>query len=194
MKCYLPEMARLKLGFLGFLICGLACADVTPVTVKQAVERMKKSSEIIVVDIRTPGEFSKGHIKKAINIDMNNKDFAKKLTKLDREKTYLMHCRSGGRSTASLPVWNRLGFKNVPSPFEWDSWLGEGLDSLWWLLRKSKIPNLFPSGDDTIEGNDAMAGPSSGDSGRIFRKFSGNGFRCLSRIRHYHSDRALVDV
>lgn len=113
MKCYLPEMARLKLGFLGFLICGLACADVTPVTVKQAVERMKKSSEIIVVDIRTPGEFSKGHIKKAINIDMNNKDFAKKLTKLDREKTYLMHCRSGGRSTASLPVWNRLGFKNV---------------------------------------------------------------------------------
>ena len=113
MKCYLPEMARLKLGFLGFLICGLACANVTPVTVKQAVERMKKSSEIIVVDIRTPGEFSKGHIKKAINIDMNNKDFAKKLTKLDREKTYLMHCRSGGRSTASLPVWNRLGFKNV---------------------------------------------------------------------------------
>lgn len=113
MKCYFPEMARLKLGILGFLICGLASADVTPVTVKQAVERMKKFSKIIVVDIRTPGEFAKGHIKKAININMNDNDFSKQLAKLDREKTYLMHCRSGGRSTASLPVWNRLGFKNV---------------------------------------------------------------------------------
>ncbi len=113
MKCYFPEMARLNLGFLGFLICGLAYADVTTVTVKQAVERMKKSSQIIVVDIRTPEEFAKGHIKKAINVNMNDKSFAKKLTKLDRTKTYLMHCRSGGRSTASLPVWNRLGFKNV---------------------------------------------------------------------------------
>ncbi|HAE17644.1 MAG: thiosulfate sulfurtransferase [Verrucomicrobiaceae bacterium TMED137] len=113
MKCYLPEMARLNLGLLFFLICGLAYADVTTVTVKQAVERMKKSSEIIVVDIRTPEEFAKGHIKKAINVNMNDKSFAKKLTKLDRTKTYLMHCRSGGRSTASLPVWNRLGFKNV---------------------------------------------------------------------------------
>ena len=113
MKCYPSEMARLKLGLLGFLICSLGCADVTPVPVKQAVERMKKSSEIIVVDIRTPGEFAKGHIKKAINIDMNDKDFAKKLAKLDRKKTYLMHCRSGGRSSASVPVWHRLGFKNV---------------------------------------------------------------------------------
>ena len=57
---------------------------------------------------------------------MNDKDFAKKLAKLDREKTYLMHCRSGGRSTASLPVWNRLGFKNVLHLSGGDSWLGQG--------------------------------------------------------------------
>ena len=106
-------MAKLKFELLGFLICGLAYADVTPVTVKQAVERMEKSSEIIVVDIRTPEEFAKGHLRKAINFNMNDEGFAKQLAKLDREKTYLMHCRSGGRSTASLPVWNRLGFKNV---------------------------------------------------------------------------------
>ena len=103
----------LRFWLFGFLSCGLACCDVTAVSVKQAIERIKKSSEIIVVDIRTPEEFANGHIKKAININMNDKGFTKKLAKLDREKTYLMHCRSGGRSTASLPVWNQLGFENV---------------------------------------------------------------------------------
>ncbi|MFP6881875.1 MAG: rhodanese-like domain-containing protein [Roseibacillus sp.] len=33
--------------------------------------------------------------------------------KLDRNKAYLVHCRSGGRSTNSLGVWKKLGFKRV---------------------------------------------------------------------------------
>ena len=106
-------MTTLKIWLFGFLICGLACGDVTTVSVERAVARMKKDPKIVVVDIRTPDEFAKGHIKGALNINMNDKDFSKKLAKLDRKKTYLMHCRSGGRSSASIPVWNRLGFKNV---------------------------------------------------------------------------------
>ena len=72
-----------------------------------------KDPKIVVVDIRTPEEFAKGHIKGAVNINMNSKDFSEKLGKLERDKTYIMHCRSGGRSASSLPVWKRLGFKNV---------------------------------------------------------------------------------
>jgi rhodanese-related sulfurtransferase len=92
---------------------GMSVADVTGISVERAVARMKKDPKIVVVDIRTPEEFAKGHIKGAINVDVNDKSFAKKLAKLDRKKTYLMHCRSGGRSAASIPVWDRLGFKNV---------------------------------------------------------------------------------
>lgn len=103
----------LRFWLFGFLSCGLACCDVTPVSVRQVVERTEKTPKIIVVDLRTPEEFAKGHIKKAINININDKDFTKKLAKLDRKKTYVMHCRSGGRSSASVTVWNQLGFENV---------------------------------------------------------------------------------
>ena len=90
-----------------------AGADVTTITAKRAAARLKKDPKIVVVDIRTPEEFAKGHIKGAVNINMNSKDFSEKLGKLERDKTYIMHCRSGGRSASSLPVWKRLGFKNV---------------------------------------------------------------------------------
>lgn len=96
-----------------FALTVIGSADVTDITAKKAAARLKKDPKIVVVDVRMPGEFAEGHIEGAVNINMNSKDFAAKLGKLDRDKTYLMHCKSGGRSSASLPVWKRLGFKNV---------------------------------------------------------------------------------
>ncbi|MFT6862724.1 MAG: phage shock protein E [Akkermansiaceae bacterium] len=90
-----------------------AGADVTTISAKKAAARLKKDPKIVVVDIRTPEEFATGHIKGAVNINMNSKDFSVKLGELERDKKYIMHCKSGGRSSASLPVWKRLGFKNV---------------------------------------------------------------------------------
>lgn len=95
------------------LLAGAAFADVTPIGADKAAAKLKKDPKIVVIDLRTPKEFAAGHIKGAININMQDKDFSTKLGKLDRKKTYLMHCRSGGRSSASLPVWKRLGFENV---------------------------------------------------------------------------------
>jgi len=74
---------------------------------------LKADPKIVIVDIRTPEEFAVGHLAKAKNVNFKADDFKAELAKLDKEKTYLMHCRSGGRSTASLPVWKELGFKRV---------------------------------------------------------------------------------
>lgn len=95
------------------LLAGAAFADVTPIGADKAAAKLKKDPKIVVIDLRTPKEYAAGHIKGAININMQDKNFSAKLGKLDRKKTYLMHCRSGGRSSASLPVWKRLGFENV---------------------------------------------------------------------------------
>ena len=95
------------------MLISVGFGEVKDVTVEQAVTKMKKDPKIVVVDIRTPEEYATGHIKGAINIDMLGKDFAEKLGKLDKDKTYLMHCKSGGRSTASIKVWDQLKFKNV---------------------------------------------------------------------------------
>ncbi len=68
---------------------------------------------VIVIDVRTPEEFSGGHIKGAKNVDLASPDFKKELAKLDPAKTYLVHCAVGGRSTRSLSVLSELGFKSI---------------------------------------------------------------------------------
>ncbi|MFP6897850.1 MAG: rhodanese-like domain-containing protein [Roseibacillus sp.] len=67
----------------------------------------------IIIDVRTIQEFDEGHLKGARQIDYLNDDFDLRIGKLDRNKAYLVHCRSGGRSTNSLGVWKKLGFKRV---------------------------------------------------------------------------------
>lgn len=78
-----------------------------------AQKLLKEDPEVIVVDVRTPREFATGHLDKARNVNFQSKDFAAELGKLDRTKTYLVHCAAGGRSTQSLEVFRKLGFKSI---------------------------------------------------------------------------------
>ncbi len=74
---------------------------------------LKDHKEIIVIDIRTPNEFKAGHIKGARNIDFYEDDFGLAIRNLDRDKVYLVHCASGGRSGKSLELFEALKFKSV---------------------------------------------------------------------------------
>ena len=67
----------------------------------------------VVLDIRTAKEFAAGHIAAARNLDFNAADFEKQLAELDRTKTYLVHCASGGRSGRSLEAFKKLKFESV---------------------------------------------------------------------------------
>lgn len=96
-----------------FVSIGFGFGEVKDVTVEQAVAQLNKDPKTVVIDVRTPQEFAAGHIERAINLNMKDKDFAEKLAKLDKEKTYLMHCASGGRSGAVIPIWDGLKFKKV---------------------------------------------------------------------------------
>lgn len=86
---------------------------VTHVDAVKALEIMKARPKLVVVDVRTPGEFAAGHIDGAINIDFKNPNFATEITKLDASQDYLIHCRSGGRSTASLKHFKAKGFSHI---------------------------------------------------------------------------------
>lgn len=78
-----------------------------------AAKLLNDNKEIIVLDIRTPKEFKAGHIKGAKNIDFFEDDFGLIIRKLDRDKVYLVHCASGGRSGKSLELFKALHFKSV---------------------------------------------------------------------------------
>jgi rhodanese-related sulfurtransferase len=82
---------------------------------KEAAAQAAKAPEksITILDVRSPEEFSEGHLKGAQNIDIGSPDFQKNFAKLDPAKTYLVHCAAGGRSTRSLGVLGKLGFKSI---------------------------------------------------------------------------------
>ena len=74
---------------------------------------LNENPKVVVLDIRTPAEFIQGHIPNALNIDYKADNFEMELGKLDRNTTYLMHCRSGRRSSNSFDTFKKLGFKNI---------------------------------------------------------------------------------
>ena len=80
-----------------------------------ATEFQKKISEpgVVVLDVRTVGEFMGGHIAKAINIDVEGMTFDGDIAKLDKSATYAVYCHSGRRSGIAVGKMKEAGFKNL---------------------------------------------------------------------------------
>lgn len=74
-------------------------------------DKLRANKENVVLDVRTPSEFKAGHIPGAVNIDFRAKDFDEKVAKLDKGKTYLVHCAAGGRSASASKKMEGMGFK-----------------------------------------------------------------------------------
>ena len=53
----------------------------------------------MILDVRTAEEYSGGHIEGSTNIDVKSESFKEEVGKLDKSKTYLVHCRTGGGAT-----------------------------------------------------------------------------------------------
>jgi rhodanese-related sulfurtransferase len=87
----------------------------SPVIHVNAVQAQKliARTNVVVLDIRTPEEFKSGRITGATNINFRETDFEKRIAGLDKGKSYLVHCASGGRSTQSLSVFEKHHFQSV---------------------------------------------------------------------------------
>jgi len=77
------------------------------------IENNENKGIFKIIDVRTPAEFSNGHIINAINIDYNAPDFNMKLLTLDKEGVYLVYCQAGFRSAKAGEKMLTLGFKEV---------------------------------------------------------------------------------
>ena len=87
-----------------------------------AREIAKKGVQL--VDVRTAGEYAEGHIRNAVNIDVNSSDFAEKIALLDKDRTVAIYCRSGRRSKVAADKAVELGFKVVELDGGVLSWRG----------------------------------------------------------------------
>lgn len=84
--------------------------------------------DAIVMDVRTPNEFSEGHVAGAINVDYHGDGFHDALSKLDKDAHYIVHCKSGNRSGKSMKIMKELGFQRVTHmDGGFDAWEAAGL-------------------------------------------------------------------
>ena len=76
-------------------------------------QKIKEIPGAPVIDVRTPDEFSKGHLLNAKNIDWNGNDFQSQVSQLDKSKPVFVYCLSGGRSSSAAKQMRENGFTQV---------------------------------------------------------------------------------
>ena len=76
-------------------------------------EKLRADTNTIVLDVRTPGEFSSGHVPGAVLLDIKSPDFVGRAARLDKSKTYLVHCAAGVRSVKACNLLAPAGFTNL---------------------------------------------------------------------------------
>ena len=67
----------------------------------------------LVIDVRSRGEFSAGHLPRAINIPLDEIAAAVPQRVPDKNQVLLLHCLSGTRSGMAKSTLKSLGYANV---------------------------------------------------------------------------------
>ena len=95
-----------------FLSCkGQEIKGVNKIDSHQMTKALAK--DVQLVDVRTPLEYSQGHIPGALNIDYLSGQFKSKLESLDKNKPVYIYCRSGQRSASAAREMSQLGFQQI---------------------------------------------------------------------------------
>ena len=93
----------------------LACSNkgYKNVNIEKAIKLVNSSTNMVILDVRTREEYLSGNIPNAINIDVLSQDFKSKIDMLDKNKEYLVYCRSGNRSAIASSIMSTNGFLNI---------------------------------------------------------------------------------
>ena len=78
-----------------------------------ATEKVDMATVAAVIDVRTPGEFTSGHLEGALNFDIQGMTFMEEIATLDPDATYLVYCRSGSRAAAAVDTMKSIGIDNI---------------------------------------------------------------------------------
>ncbi len=87
--------------------------NITPEEAYILIQENKDNPNFVILDVRTPEEFLGEYIENAVNLDYYSDTFRNDLDKLDKNKTYLIYCRSGRRSENALNIMKELDFREV---------------------------------------------------------------------------------
>jgi len=119
-KIFFGALIFISLPLLLLLSSSIAyAAELTPplpgapnyidISVEKAYEMVEGNlEEIILLDVRTEGEYNAEYIPGAINIPLS--DLENRIDELDSSKAIIVYCQSGGRSRAASETLAQRGF------------------------------------------------------------------------------------
>jgi len=113
---FILTVSVLFLGVLGQPVQARCRGVIKSISVEEAaqlIEDNNNNSDFVILDVRTPSEFESEALENAVNIDFYSEIFEEEIAKLNRDKHYLIYCRSGGRSSRVLELVKSLGFSKV---------------------------------------------------------------------------------
>lgn len=71
-------------------------------------------SRFAIIDVRTPAEYSRGHIEDALHLDIDSLRFDEEISKMDKNKKYFLYCQLGeNRSRAAGKLMENMGFRDI---------------------------------------------------------------------------------
>ena len=95
------------------------------INMDEAIAMMEAENDYIILDVRTPEEFSEKHIPGAINV-ANETIGSKEIPELpDKDQLILVYCRSGNRSKQASEKLVALGYTNIVEFGGINDWPGE---------------------------------------------------------------------
>ena len=95
------------------------------INMDEVIAMMEAENDYIILDVRTPEEFSEKHIPGAINV-ANETIGSEKIPELpDKDQLILVYCRSGNRSKQASEKLVALGYTNIIEFGGINDWPGE---------------------------------------------------------------------
>lgn len=94
---------------------------VNDIRIEMAAEMVKnyqENNELLILDVRNEIEYNNGCIEDAINLNYYDSNFKKMIKLMDKQKIYLVYCKSGIRSKKAVELMSGMGFKKIYHMFE----------------------------------------------------------------------------
>jgi rhodanese-related sulfurtransferase len=94
-------------------LASAGCAQRGPAPESNAIVEALAQKDVVILDVRSPEEFSGGHVEGALNLAVSQLNDRIETMVPDKDRQIVVHCASGVRSAKAKTLLDSMGYKKV---------------------------------------------------------------------------------
>lgn len=108
-------IVALVVAFFAFTFFGKPSAsdNVTIVSIDEKIMQQAQAGEILLLDVRSPGEYADGHIPGAVNVPYDQIQRHQSVLEQQGDSPIVVYCRTGRRAAIFINEIEKYGFTNL---------------------------------------------------------------------------------